>query len=32
LFVPAFFVIVQRFEEWRASRNEKKLETATPAE
>ncbi|MPZ40167.1 MAG: multidrug efflux RND transporter permease subunit [Rhizobiales bacterium] len=31
LFVPAFFVIVQRFEEWRASRK-KTLETVAPAE
>jgi hydrophobic/amphiphilic exporter-1 (mainly G- bacteria), HAE1 family len=31
LFVPAFFVIVQRFEEWRAARK-KKVETVAPAE
>jgi HAE1 family hydrophobic/amphiphilic exporter-1 len=31
LFVPAFFVIVQRFEEWRASRK-KKVAAVTPAE
>src|SRR5262245_23787445 len=32
LFVPAFFVIVQRFEEWRAARKGKKVEAAAPAE
>ena len=32
LFVPAFFVIVQRFEEWRAARSQKKVEAAAPAE
>ena len=32
LFVPAFFVIVQRFEEWRAARNQKKVAAAAPAE
>jgi HAE1 family hydrophobic/amphiphilic exporter-1 len=31
LLVPAFFVIVQRFEEWRASRKQPAV-TATPAE
>jgi len=31
LFVPAFFVIVQRFDEWRAARSQKKVEAA-PAE
>jgi HAE1 family hydrophobic/amphiphilic exporter-1 len=32
LFVPAFFVIVQRFEEWLAGRKQKKAEAAAPAE
>ena len=32
LFVPAFFVIVQRFEEWLAARKQKKAEAAAPAE
>jgi hydrophobic/amphiphilic exporter-1 (mainly G- bacteria), HAE1 family len=31
LFVPAFFVIVQRFEEWRAARKQR-VATAAPAE
>ena len=31
LFVPAFFVIVQRFDEWRAARK-KKPEAVAPAE
>jgi HAE1 family hydrophobic/amphiphilic exporter-1 len=32
LFVPAFFVIVQRFEEWLAARKQKKVEAVAPAE
>src|SRR5262245_39291785 len=32
LFVPASFVIVQRFEEWRAARKHKKAEAPAPAE
>jgi HAE1 family hydrophobic/amphiphilic exporter-1 len=32
LFVPAFFVIVQRFEERLAARKQKKVEAAAPAE
>ena len=32
LFVPAFFVVVQRFEERLASRKQKKVEAAAPAE
>jgi len=32
LFVPAFFVIVQRFEERLAARKDKKVEAAAPAE
>jgi HAE1 family hydrophobic/amphiphilic exporter-1 len=32
LFVPAFFAIVQRFEEWLAARKQKKGEAAAPAE
>ncbi|WP_338317690.1 efflux RND transporter permease subunit, partial [Bradyrhizobium ottawaense] len=28
LFVPAFFVVVQRFENWRASKKVAKVETA----
>ena len=32
LFVPAFFVIVQRFEEWLRRPQQKKVEAAAPAE
>ena len=32
LLVPAFFVIVQRFEEWRAARKQKPAVAAAPAE
>jgi HAE1 family hydrophobic/amphiphilic exporter-1 len=31
LFVPAFFVVVQRFDEWRSTRK-KKVEAVAPAE
>jgi hypothetical protein len=30
--VPAFFIVVQRFEEWLAARKRKKAEAAVPAE
>jgi HAE1 family hydrophobic/amphiphilic exporter-1 len=32
LFVPAFFIVVQRFQEHLAARKQKKVEAATPAE
>jgi HAE1 family hydrophobic/amphiphilic exporter-1 len=32
LFVPAFFIVVQRFDEWLAARKQKKADAAVPAE
>jgi HAE1 family hydrophobic/amphiphilic exporter-1 len=32
LFVPAFFIVVQRFNEWRTDRKSKKAEAVAPAE
>jgi hypothetical protein len=32
VFVPSFFVVVQRFEEWRAARRKPKLEERLVAE
>jgi len=32
LFVPSFFVVVRRFEEWRAARKGKAAAKAAPAE
>jgi HAE1 family hydrophobic/amphiphilic exporter-1 len=32
LFVPAFFVVVQRFENWRASKKAPKAKPATQTE